>query len=166
MTDARSSSAYLQARHASATPGDILQMRQALGRFPEAALSLPPNGQVVPLLAAQPTQVSPKLLMQPALSLVDWTNMPEPLAEPPAPDQQASLLPFLDMHNADAFHFWVCERLQCLQLQLQVRTKRPSLMASEAHMYIAGCSSSSKTAPATKPEARRCWELVEQRCGD
>ena len=69
-------------------------MRKALGRFPETDLSMPPNGQALrPLLAAEPAQVAPKLLMQPALSLVDWTNVPVPHAEPPAADQQASLLP-------------------------------------------------------------------------
>lgn len=68
-------------------------MRQALGRFPESALSTPPHRQArQPLLAAQPAQNDPKLPMQPALSLVDWTNVPVPHSELSSAERQASLL--------------------------------------------------------------------------
>ena len=68
-------------------------MRQALGRFPESILSAPPSGQATqPLLAAQPAQYGPKVPMQPALSLVDWTDVPAPVLEPPLADQEVSLL--------------------------------------------------------------------------
>lgn len=129
MMYARPSSGCLQARHGSATPGDILQMRQALGRFPETALT--PNGQAVqPLLAAQPTQLAPKLLMQPALSLVDWTNEPVPQAEPPAADQQASIRSCVSVCHADATLSWLSGRLQCLQLEHQASNFKIFLMAS------------------------------------
>lgn len=66
-------------------------MRQALGRFPESILSASPDGQAMPpLVAAQAAQTSLKLPMQPALSLVDWTNVPVPQLEPPPVDQEAS----------------------------------------------------------------------------
>ena len=77
-------------------------MRQALGRFPESRLLAPPNRQAMqPLVAAQPAENGRQLPMQPALSLIDWTNVLVPRSEPSSAEQQAS--PLICMLNMQTF---------------------------------------------------------------